>query len=386
MMCTVHTFVVGHFCLFGVQICPEMLAKSQSSTVILITIALVWTWIWVLWSSFVTKESDYGVESSRNDPPKRTPPLLVHASAMFDGMLHLQYSYSDGLIGMPPSINASLAESRSFACPSPRSALIGILTTAQPANTARRNALRHIYSQFQRTSNSSVDIVYFFGSASDDARNHQLSLEKSIYDDIVVTSRKEARDYGKILDWFEYARDHAYTWVPTDAANPSFGSKGKGIWCRKYNFIAKGDDDSIIHIPRLEKLLGTLNMSTSHFVGASFQDVTQFEREFVEGMHGMLYLVSSEIAEWIRHSPIPLTHVVGVEDQQVALWLKMSKIAFNRVGVKVSQFHDFEGTDAIYGGRAVDDYKHRATPETIVLHNCKYLTTFYTCMSEILER
>ncbi|KAJ3030440.1 UNVERIFIED_CONTAM: hypothetical protein HDU68_008992 [Siphonaria sp. JEL0065] len=219
--------------------------------------------------------------------------------------------------------------------------------------------------------NSQIDVKFFFGTSNKTEVQHQLQSEKAAYpNDTIITTRPEGRDEGKILDFFQYARSILYT------AHPIIPEK----YCQRYLYVAKSDDDSVIHLPRLSNLLLGLPRNGTHFVGNVFHDVITQARIQISGMHGMLYLMTADLVEWINFSPIPRDNVKGVEDQQVGYWFQLSKIHIDWFYVGVNRFHDLMDVNPI-----TKWFQHRITSETIVVHYCKTLQDFFRCMSGLLE-
>ncbi|KAI9344633.1 hypothetical protein BDR26DRAFT_857314, partial [Obelidium mucronatum] len=267
-----------------------------------------------------------------------------------------------------------LAKSRSSesGCPRKKPALIGILTTTDPLNTARRQILRKKYSEINRSlaesNNDQIDVVFFFGTPMTVEGKRLLQAEQLKYpEDVVVANIPELRDDGKILEWFLWARDYMYS--PHDVQH--------GEWCPKYRYIGKGDDDSVIHLERLSRLLRHLPASNSvDFVGCYFENMI---RGFiVKGMSGMLYLLSWELVEWIKYSPIPRTDLHGIEDIQVAVWLQKSKINLSYQQVPNNQFHDYR-----YSKKPYNWYDREITNETVVVHYCKQVEALRECVDQL---
>ncbi|KAI9344603.1 hypothetical protein BDR26DRAFT_181236 [Obelidium mucronatum] len=264
-------------------------------------------------------------------------------------------------------------------CPIPRPALVGILTTPGLESSFRRQYLREKYRELNKKLDATkrIDVKFFFGTSNNTEIMHQLNAEYAAHpDDTIITSRMEGRDEGKILDFFQYARSILYTQHPSN----------RHRFCKRYLYVAKSDDDSVIHLPRLSELLLSLpaptssSSSSSNFVGNVFHDVITQARIQISGMHGMLYLMSADLVEWINFSPIPVENVRGVEDQQVGYWFQLSKLHINWFYVGRNRFHDLMDVNPITRW-----FQHRITSETVVVHYCKTLQDFFRCMSGLLE-
>ncbi|KAI9330051.1 hypothetical protein BDR26DRAFT_712918 [Obelidium mucronatum] len=214
----------------------------------------------------------------------------------------------------------------SSGCPKPKQALIAVFTTASAQDAEKRQLLRQIYQDWNKEleGHDQIDVRFYFGNGVDYNSDMALAAEQALFDDVVVMEEAvEHRDNGKILEWFKYARSVLYSRHPSKDSN----------YCLRYRFIGKGDVDAVIHIKRLSRILSGLS-DDSRYIGRSFV-VPHYH------MTGMLYLVTSDIVEWINFSPIPKQHLNGVEDVQVGKWLLESKIHFKKAE-QYNRFHDLE--------------------------------------------
>ncbi|KAI8622219.1 hypothetical protein BC830DRAFT_1163127 [Chytriomyces sp. MP71] len=244
-------------------------------------------------------------------------------------------------------------------CPTPKAALIGILSEASLEKSARRNYLRRIYTNAGRglPHDQQIDFVYVFGATKASTSRYQLDLERYEFPgDMLVTDRVEGRDDGKILDWLFAARNLSL--IP----HPSRPEK----WCRAYRWIGKGDDDALIHVPKLANMLKGLPQNETQYIGR------QTYRGFGFGTHmtGMLYLLTVDLAEWVVQSDIPKTKLSGVEDVQLGKWIWDGKVRANWIDVQEA-FHNLP--EAEY-------FQKRVSNSSVVVHWCKNTTQFFKCV------
>ncbi|ORY52322.1 hypothetical protein BCR33DRAFT_845516 [Rhizoclosmatium globosum] len=280
---------------------------------------------------------------------------------------HLNHFSSAGGIKAPTNATVSVnAETGKLAmqefsedCPPPKAALIGVMTTTSDASSNRRNLLREIYRNANPspTDAEQIDFVYVFGNGKSWEAEYQLTMEEIAHpSDTIITEREENMNDGKTYDWFNLSRGMLYTEHPVR----------KNEFCLRYRFVGKTDDDAIIHVPRLSKLLLQLPISESHFVGRAL--------DFY--MTGMLYLLSADIVEWIHTSPIPAKNAVGHEDMQTGVWLQkgLPKADIKHHDQK-ELFHDLEESHNVP--------RHRSHDKSIVIHWCKDIARFFRCYGDL---
>ncbi|KAJ3022263.1 UNVERIFIED_CONTAM: hypothetical protein HDU68_009232 [Siphonaria sp. JEL0065] len=251
-----------------------------------------------------------------------------------------------------------------LSCPTPpRMALIAILTIPSFDNTARRSYQRIQYAlENRRIQNpkDKIDFVYFFGKPYSPESKFQMNLEFNEHpEDTIITDRYEDRDDGKVLDWFEYARSQMY--IPHPTLN--------GEWCLRYQYIGKSDDDSVIHVSRLSSILKKLP-NGSNYVGR-----VSYPNQRNQHMTGMLYLLTSDIVEWINDSPIPESNKIGVEDVNVGQWLWDGNLDVELIH-RDREFHNLPS--APYFQRRIDN-------DSVVVHYCKHLEQFFECMKGLYD-
>ncbi|KAJ3070267.1 hypothetical protein HDU98_006706 [Podochytrium sp. JEL0797] len=257
-------------------------------------------------------------------------------------------------------------------CPIPKPALIGILSTTDPLNTARRALLRDRYTKVTQTqpAHEQIDIVYFFGIPRTNETRVALQLEQRAFPhDVVVADIPESRDSGKILEWFAYAREkRMYSPHPTV----------KGAWCSNYMYVAKGDDDSVFHLERLSNLVRNQLPAGTNYVGTYSEDL--YNGFVMTGMVGLLYLMSPELVEWITHSPIPKQNLEGIEDVQVAIWLQKSGAQYSLVKMDPNVFHDYA-----FSKKQYMYYDFPITVATVVVHYCKEIGDMKSCIAQVYD-
>ncbi|KAJ3066341.1 hypothetical protein HDU98_010364 [Podochytrium sp. JEL0797] len=178
-------------------------------------------------------------------------------------------------------------------------------------------------------------------------------------DDSVSWGRKEGKDNGKSLDWFVWSRNVSYFEHPvlTD------------VWCPRYAFIGKTDDDTVIHVPRLSRFLLELEAHDA-YIG----------REVHNFMLGFLYLFSTNLVEWIVESPIPRANAVGHEDKLVREWFAAGNLTHTRVHTDL-----IHNSEAARGDARNRPHIRKVDDQSIAVHYCKSREEFFGCMQELYE-
>ncbi|KAJ3030439.1 UNVERIFIED_CONTAM: hypothetical protein HDU68_008991 [Siphonaria sp. JEL0065] len=254
-------------------------------------------------------------------------------------------------------------------CPSPRPALIGILTISDDLNSLRRQFLREQYRAQNAllSDDHKIDFMFLLGREKDYEKRYQIQTEQQLHPfDTLITNRTESKDEGKIYDWFHYARSVMYS------KHPSIPN----AYCKRYSFVGKAEDDETINVPVLSEALRALNSSNSHFVGypVAVEQTLKLHKNLPK-MHGMLYFVNAEMVEWISFSDIPKSNLVGPESHQVSKWLHKSGINIQIVNWR-TKYHETT--------HAISFENQPISKNTIVVHPCKHM--FFTCMSYMFER
>ncbi|KAJ3004742.1 UNVERIFIED_CONTAM: hypothetical protein HDU68_004918, partial [Siphonaria sp. JEL0065] len=279
-----------------------------------------------------------------------------------------------------PNYNHNAPPISSDGCPPPRAALVAIFTMAGSSFQASRRAiLREKYQSLNAQLDpwNQIDIKFLFGSVDSFEKDMELAAEETMFpNETLVLERLEARDTGKLYDWFKHVHSkELYSQHPTIPSN----------LCPKYRFVGKGDDDAVIHIPRYVYWDGgtLLNQITrlSRLLSSIPDEPVILGREYFAPhfhMTGMLYLVSSHVASWIGTSPIPASNITGIEDVVMGRWiLNADDIKINRHNV-IYRFHDLEESTG---------FPHnKTTAESVVLHWCKDELRFFRCMSSLFDQ
>ncbi|KAJ3244381.1 hypothetical protein HDU78_011031 [Chytriomyces hyalinus] len=260
-----------------------------------------------------------------------------------------------------------LLDVESNSCPTPKRALISILSTTDSISTYRRTHLRKIYNHLNsQTPNTSdlIDIIFYFGTPRSIQETYLLRAEKSSHpSDTVVFGRPENKDGGKTLDMYHAMRaTRFYTPHPTHKAR----------FCAQYQFFGKADDDAVIHLHRLTQYL-------QHSQQAMATTRRLWIGREINGFHlGMTSLMSMDLAEWIATSHIPTTNAVGSEDKLVRDWFNAGNI--DRISVDASRrFHNKVGTGKY--GYAWPEAP--ASNASIVMHYCKSPGEFAECVGDL---
>ncbi|KAJ3025055.1 UNVERIFIED_CONTAM: hypothetical protein HDU68_007520 [Siphonaria sp. JEL0065] len=246
--------------------------------------------------------------------------------------------------------------------------LLGYLINLRAFKTPRRKLLRKTYAEMNEglPAHEQIDVIFFFGIPNTvEGRNLLEEEQKENPNDVIVTDIPESRDDGKMLEWFLWARENMYMAHPDNF----------GEWCPKYLYIGKGDDDAVFHLERLGTLVRGLNVSTN-FVGNYHEDI--INGFHVKAMTGMLYLLSPQLVEWIKYSPVPRQYLHGIEDVQIAVWLQKSLINFVYMRIPRNTFHDY-----MYSTKPNNYYDHPITSTTVVVHYCKELEIMKECIAQI---
>ncbi|KAJ3066345.1 hypothetical protein HDU98_010368 [Podochytrium sp. JEL0797] len=181
-------------------------------------------------------------------------------------------------------------------------------------------------------------------------------MEKGMYDDVMVTERYENRDDGKLLDWFRLARRELFYEVD-------------GGWCKRYEYVGKGDDDAVIHVERLSGMLRGVPVGTNYVGRLSYGGWRG------QHMTGMLSLVTPDLVEWIHESEIPEREKDGIEDVQLGNWLWDGNLEVTLVQ-KEREFHNTP--NGPYFQRRIDG-------DSVVVHYCKHLEQFFDCCKRLYE-
>ncbi|KAG9150753.1 hypothetical protein Leryth_002908 [Lithospermum erythrorhizon] len=165
--------------------------------------------------------------------------------------------------------------------------LIGILTL--PDHYHKRHFLRLIYGT-KSPSGSKIDVKFVFCNLTKEDQKILVALEIMRYDDIIILNCKENMDKGKTYTYFSSLPE---LFDSSDSSSPP------------YHYVMKVDDDSYF---RLENLVQSLIPLPREDLYYGYVIPCPSMDPFVHYMSGMGYLVSWDIAEWIRESDIPKDH------------------------------------------------------------------------------
>lgn len=219
--------------------------------------------------------------------------------------------------------------------------LIGILTL--PDQYHRRHFLRMIYGT-QSPTGAQVDVKFVFCNLTKEDQKVLVALEIMRYDDIIILNCKENMNKGKTYTYFSSLPEIFNT---SDRPYPP------------YHYVMKGDDDTYIRLENLVKSLVPLPREDLYY---GYVIPCRSMDPFVDYMSGMGYLVSWDIAEWIRDSDIPKNHLEGPEDKVFGAWIREGRRAKNRYNAKWSMYNFPVPRTAC---------THELWPDTIAVHLLK---------------
>ncbi|KAK8340400.1 hypothetical protein V6Z11_A08G099100 [Gossypium hirsutum] len=219
--------------------------------------------------------------------------------------------------------------------------LIGILTL--PDQYHRRHFLRLIYGT-QTPVGAQVDVKFVFCNLTKEDQKVLVALEIMRYDDIIILNCKENMNKGKTYTFFSSLPE---IFNSSDRHYPP------------YHYVMKGDDDTYL---RLDKLVESLRPLPREDLYYGYVIPCPSMDPFVHYMSGMGYLVSWDIAEWIRDSEIPKNHLEGPEDKVFGEWLRDGHRAKNRFNAKWSMYNYPEPPTRC---------THDLWPDTIAVHLLK---------------
>ncbi|KAI7889683.1 uncharacterized protein EV154DRAFT_466840 [Mucor mucedo] len=218
---------------------------------------------------------------------------------------------------------------------------IGIFTTKEKAE--RRQMIRDTYLQYKPE-----NIEYKFVMVA----NHiPKSLQQEIddYNDILrINMTRENMNEGKTYEYFRTMAERKED---------------------KFDFVLKADDDSYLHLDRMEYDLSHTNRNMSYWgylVGDTF-------------MGGLCYGLSFDLVEWIADAPIPRRYKSGHEDSQVQKWFRWSNIDEQvNYEVRNCRIHDYIDSGSFYS-------KEIELDNTMIVHYLKsddhFLNTHETLSS-----
>jgi hypothetical protein len=188
------------------------------------------------------------------------------------------------------------------------SLLVGVLT--MPSRRERRDIVRMAYA-LQPPAPARVDVRFVFCHVDDPVDAALVSLEAQLHGDVVVLNCTENMNDGKTHEYLSS--------VPR-------------IFAREpYDYVMKTDDDTYLRVAALaEELRGKPRDDV--YLGHGFavgDDPMPF-------MHGMGYVVSWDVAEWVSTNQEILRHndTHGPEDLLFGKWLNIGGRGKNRYNLK----------------------------------------------------
>lgn len=189
---------------------------------------------------------------------------------------------------------------------------IGIFTTKE--KIVRRQLIRDTYLQHKPD-----NIEYKFVMVAPQIPK-DLQVEMDQYDDILpLNMTHENMNDGKTYEFFKTMSD----------------TRKKD----HIDFVLKADDDSYLHLNRIEYDLSHTNRKMSYWgylVGETF-------------MGGECYGLSFDLVEWVARSPIPKRYKEGHEDSQVQKWFRWSNIDDQvQYEVRNCRIHDYVDSGSFY--------------------------------------
>ncbi|GFP95416.1 probable beta-1 3-galactosyltransferase 16 [Phtheirospermum japonicum] len=220
--------------------------------------------------------------------------------------------------------------------------LIGILTL--PDHYHKRHFLRLIYGT-QSVVGARVDVKFVFCNLTKEDQKVLVALEIMRYNDIIILDCQENMNKGKTYTYFSSLPEMLLN--DTDVPYPP------------YHYVMKGDDDTYFRFQSLADSLRPLprqDLYYGYVIPCPSMD------PFVHYMSGMGYLVSWDIAEWLRDSDIPKKHLEGPEDKIFGEWLRDGHRGKNRYNVKWSMYNYPEPPTRC---------THELWPDTIAVHLLK---------------
>ncbi|KAI8836942.1 hypothetical protein BJ741DRAFT_604563 [Chytriomyces cf. hyalinus JEL632] len=265
-------------------------------------------------------------------------------------------------------------------CPPSRPALIGILSTAEYSNTARRLYLRQQYARLNSflPPSEKVDVVFVLPKPTSIETRYHLHLEAAQYpNDTFLAPESDSASTGLILDWIRAARQLSYEAVSVAGGNTK-------VVCQKYSYIGKASDDAVIHLGRLSKRLRAISdansLSRSQFIGRVWggSDPNNDARH----MTGMLYLASIDIAEYLYWSRVPIENKNGIPDLQFARWMRKEKLEVDWLDqTDAFYYSESEPSDADILEKVIA--ARNLTQSTVVVPGCSTNAQFFECLKSL---
>ncbi|CAN8301535.1 unnamed protein product [Cochlearia groenlandica] len=220
--------------------------------------------------------------------------------------------------------------------------LVGILTL--PDQYPRRHFLRMIYGTQTVPDGVKIDVKFVFCNLTKDDQKVLVALEIMRFDDIIILNCNENMNKGKTYTYFSSLPE---IFNETGSQNPP------------YHYIMKTDDDTYL---RLENLAASLKPLPREDLYYGYVIPCPSMDPFVHYMSGMGYLVSWDIAVWLKDSDIPKKHLEGPEDKVFGDWIREGRKGKNRFNAKWSMYNYPEPPTRC---------THELWPDTIAVHLLK---------------
>ncbi|XP_062194152.1 uncharacterized protein LOC133897434 [Phragmites australis] len=213
------------------------------------------------------------------------------------------------------------------------SLLVGVLT--MPKRRERRDIVRMAYALQPPATGTRVDVRFVFCRMDDPVDAALVALEARQHGDVVVLNCTENMNDGKTYEYLS--------------------SVPRLFTLDSYDYVMKTDDDTYLRVAALaEELRGKPRDDV--YLGHGFavgDDPMPF-------MHGMGYVVSWDVAEWVSTNQEILRHndTHGPEDLLVGKWLNIGGRGKNRYNLK-PRMYDLNWD--------MDNFR----PDTIAVHMLK---------------
>ncbi|KAJ3067533.1 hypothetical protein HDU98_009237 [Podochytrium sp. JEL0797] len=199
------------------------------------------------------------------------------------------------------------------------------MTTTSTQSTINRQYLRSSYATRNKQIANPLERFEFkfvYGAGRNEEEVEARAFESVLFpDDTVILDIPENMDNGKTFHWLRMSRKFLYTRHPKDL----------DAYCSRFNFVGKGDDDTIIHVPRLSRFFQTVSTTQLNYIGT-------YDMGY---MTGLLYLLSSPLTEYITVADHEWSNAnkVGYEDRVTGNLIQHTELKVNNV-YSVKKMHD----------------------------------------------
>ncbi|KAI8620647.1 hypothetical protein BC830DRAFT_1097956 [Chytriomyces sp. MP71] len=279
-------------------------------------------------------------------------------------------------------------------CPPTRPALIGILSSLDYDNTARRQYLRELYKKLNalQPPHKRIDIVFVLPRINSVERRYHLHLESKEHpNDIMLAHESAVPEDGLVLEWIRSARSLMYhELVVPGTAVP--------VLCRRYAYIGKGEDNAMVHLERLGNLIDGLRDTNVHHLQKTSGEAHYVGKVWggsdpqndLRHMSGMLSLLSADLVEYLYWSPAPHLLRRGVQDIQLARWIRSSGVHAEWIDVPHPRFwyNESDPTPDMDKGVALEKIirGRGLTNDTVVVNNCWNNMHYFACLEGLFAR